>query len=123
MKTKIDYWKAYNELRRSAEEELKNFLANIPGQYYDFMTEDEFPNLENNEDSLADLDTPVLTLHDDFNNQTISIFVASISIENNALIISGFEAPLYTQEIEVKDYHTCDVTGLGISELFKYLPD
>ena len=120
METKINYIKQYEELKQSAENELIEVLKKLPNETYNFITEEEYDELNNDADKFVDLDIPVLTICDDFNNRLTSVYVTSVSIFKSILIISGFEQPLYS-EIDIKDYHSCDVYACQIAELFKYI--
>ena len=120
METKIDYIKQYEDLRQSAENELIEVLKKFPNKTYNFLTEEEYDELNDNVDKFVELDIPVLTMRDDFNNRLISVYVTSVSVFKTALVISGFEQPLYS-DLEIKDYHSCDVYGCQIAEIFKYI--
>ena len=84
------------------------------------ITEEEYDELNDNVDKFVELDIPVLTMRDDFNNRLISVYVTSVSVFKKVLVISGFEQPLYS-DLEIKDYHSCDVYACQIAEIFKYI--
>lgn len=120
METKIDYIKKYQELIESAENELKEVLSNTPNQTYNFLTEVEEYELNDNADNYINLNVPVITMYNDFDGRTFSIYVTSVSLMNGTLVISGFEQPLYT-DLEIRDYHPCEIYGCQIAEIFKYI--
>ena len=120
METKIDYIKQYEDLRQSAENELIEVLKKFPNETYNFLTEEEYDELNDNVDKFVELDIPVLTMRDDFNNRLISVYVTSVSVFKTVLVISGFEQPLYS-DLEIKDYHSSDVYSCQIAEIFKYI--
>lgn len=120
METKINYIKQYEDLKQSAENELIEVLKKFPNETYNFLTEEEYDELNDNVDKFVELDIPVLTMRDDFNNRLISVYVTSVSVFKKVLVISGFEQPLYS-DLEIKDYHSCDVYACQIAEIFKYI--
>ena len=118
MQPKIDYENAYNELRRSAENELKDVLVKLPNHVYEFVPEDVIENLDEIDVFRKELNIPILRMNNHFCNELFNLFVTSISLKNNVLIIEGFEKP---EDIEIKTYSPIEVADLKLSSLFQYI--
>ena len=122
MKAKIDYTKKYNEIKKAAEDELKEALNKFPNQTYDFITDNDFEKLDENFKEIYDMvNVPTISILNGFDNRVFSIYVSSVSVKDDRLLISGFESPF--GEIEVRNYHPYEVIACQIADIIDFLPE
>ena len=110
MKTKINYVEQFNSLRKSAENELKNFLKNCPNNEYSFLTDEDYENLS---DTIFELDVPIVNVINKFDDRICNIYVDSVALSNGNLLISGFE-PLFLDDVDVRVYYVEDLINMDI---------
>ena len=125
MKTKVDYMEQFRMLKSSAEEELKEFLEPCPDKCYSFFDDKEIECIDDIDEIIEKInlsDIPIVRVLSDFDDRVITIYVESVSVnKNGALVVSGFEPPLFTEEIDVRDYSTDDLVDFDLTRILELI--